>query len=72
MSVMIRILAWIVCLASSTIGLFSMMSGMIEATGAPQQAAAAAFGAAMAVIPYCAARAIDQLANKPVVPKATP
>lgn len=48
-------------LLGAVIGTLDMVSGLTNATGAPQQAAAAAMGAAYAVIPYVFARAVDEL-----------
>ena len=42
------------------------INGVLSATSAPQQAAAAAISVAIAIIPYCFTRACEKLANEEV------
>jgi hypothetical protein len=54
-------ICYVFALLGAVLGTFDMANGLANATGAPQQAAAAAMGAAYAVIPYVFARAVDEL-----------
>ncbi len=45
-------------------GLFLVISAFTTASGAPQEAALAALGVACAAIPYCMARAVQELKRK--------
>jgi hypothetical protein len=56
------ILVWVLALLGSIAGGFTLLSVFAQ-SGAPQQAAAAALAVGLAVIPYCFARAIDELAR---------
>lgn len=44
-------------------GLFGFL-GFVFAKGAPQEAAAAAMGCMVAIVPYCVARAVDELTRR--------
>jgi outer membrane lipoprotein-sorting protein len=52
---------WAISLIAAIVAGLSYWSGMAEADSAPKQAAVAAMAAAVAVIPYCAARAVSEL-----------
>ncbi|KJK19713.1 hypothetical protein [Pseudomonas sp. 2(2015)] len=52
---------WIVTIIMSLIGAVVGFGGMFLASGAPQEAAAAAMGLACAVIPYCIAKALTEM-----------
>lgn len=51
---------WALTIVSSTLGALLMVAVEIGAKGSPQEAAGAAIAVAMAAIPYCIARAIQQ------------
>jgi hypothetical protein len=51
---------YVIAAGGSVLGLVDLLNGIANATGAPQQAAAGAMGAAYAVIPYVFARAVDE------------
>lgn len=55
---------WGVTMLMSAIGAIVAFTGMAAANGAPQEAAAAAMGLAIAVIPYCFSRAITEMTAK--------
>ena len=57
---MIKLL-WILTIVGSILGAFAAIIGITAATGAPQEASAAAIGVALAVIPYCLARAVSEM-----------
>lgn len=59
-----KAICWSLTILGSLLGGFILFSGIAEARSAPQQAAAAAMGAACAVIPYCLARAVSELGGK--------
>jgi hypothetical protein len=52
---------WILSVLGALFGGFTLISGIASANGAPQEAAAAAIAAGMAVIPYCLARAASEV-----------
>jgi hypothetical protein len=52
---------WGLTLLSTVFGGLFAAVGMLTASGAPQEAAAAAIGCLFAVAPYCLARAVDEL-----------
>ena len=52
---------WILTALGSVLGALVAIVGVLAATGAPQEAAAAAVGIACAVIPYCLARAASEI-----------
>ena len=52
---------WSLTIVGSILGALTIAVGVAGATGAPQQAAAAAIGIAFAVIPYCLARAVSEM-----------
>ncbi len=54
-------LLWLVTIIGSIVGGMVVYVGVGAAKGAPQEAAAAAVGLAMAVIPYCLARAVSEI-----------
>ena len=51
---------WSLTIVGSIFGAVAVAIG-VTAPGAPQQAAAAAIGVALAVIPYCVARAVSEM-----------
>jgi hypothetical protein len=55
---------WVLSLLGAVVGGLVLMVGVIGSSGAPQEAAAAGIACALAVIPYCFARAIEKL-NSP-------
>ena len=55
---------WAVSLLMSIFGAFVAYTGISAANGAPQEAAAAAMGMAIAVIPYCFSRAATEMRTK--------
>lgn len=54
---------WIITAIGSVLGGLVAVAGSFAANGAPQEAAAAAMGVSLAVIPYCLARAYSELSN---------
>jgi hypothetical protein len=52
-------IAWMFAVACAGLGMVDLIYTAIAAQSAPQQAAGAAFAAALAVIPYCIARAFQ-------------
>jgi DNA-directed RNA polymerase subunit RPC12/RpoP len=52
---------WVLTVLGCVIGGLIGVGGVVLANGAPQEAAAAAIAVACAVIPYCLARAADEL-----------
>src|SRR5215510_3613369 len=52
---------WVLTLLGCIVGALIGVGGVVLAKGAPQEASAAAIAVACAVIPYCLARAVDQL-----------
>jgi len=56
------IFVWIVVLVGAFAAVVDFFTALSNATGAPQQAAGAAMALAWVVIPYCAARAITEIA----------
>jgi hypothetical protein len=51
-------------LVGSSLGALVFVVGFLGANGAPQEAAASAAGAALAVIPYCFGRALKELSRR--------
>jgi len=56
-----EVLAWVIALYGACSGAMQLSEGLDAAESAPQQAAAAAIALATAAIPYCLARAVQQL-----------
>ena len=54
---------WILAIIGSILGGLIALIGVAAASGAPQEAAAAAMGVAFAVIPYCLARAASEVSK---------
>ncbi len=52
---------WVLTILGTLIGGGLFALGWMSATSAPQEAAAGALGIALAVIPYCLARAVQEL-----------
>lgn len=59
-----EILAWAFSALASVYASSVLIGGLEEAQSAPQQAALAAMSGAIAVIPYCFARAISSLSRR--------
>jgi hypothetical protein len=59
-----RRLLWSLTIAGAAIGVFVAGAGLNIATGAPQEAVYLILGVALTVIPYCTARAWDELSRK--------
>ena len=57
---MLKVL-WIIAATGSVLGALMAIIGVAGANGAPQEAAATAMGIALAVIPYCLARAVSEM-----------
>lgn len=57
-------LLWILTCIGAILGALLLFSGLNDANGAPQEAAVAAVAIALAVIPYCLARAASELSRK--------
>ena len=55
---------WVLSLLCSIGAVITLVIGLIESESAIQQAAVGAIAAAIAVIPYCAARAVSELGAK--------
>lgn len=62
---------WIIAILGSLAGGLTLFSTMLNATGAPQQAAGAAMACAFAVVPYVLARSIDGATNLDEAKKQT-
>ena len=56
-----RIFSWYCTIILSILGALFAFGGVATANGAPQQAAAAACGLALAVIPYCISKALTEI-----------
>lgn len=52
---------WAIAFLSAAFGGFVGVTGVIAANGAPQEAAAAAMGCLLAIVPYVLARSADEL-----------
>ncbi len=52
---------WLLTICGSLFGGLIVVVGVSGASGAPQEAAAAALGLSCAVIPYCLSRAISEI-----------
>jgi len=52
---------WSLVIIGSVFGAITAAIGVMYAKGAPQEAAAAAIGIALAVIPYCLAKAVSEM-----------
>ncbi len=61
MIIFIRIVAWLFALLGALLGGGVLTIGVLGASGAPQEAAAAAIAACCAIVPYCIARALSEL-----------
>lgn len=55
---------WVITLICCCIGTFVVVLGLLSAHGAPQEAAVAGIGLAIAAIPYIFSRAVSELANR--------
>lgn len=58
-------LLWLLALVSALCGAIWIPFALSGATGAPQEASIVAFGIALAVVPYCIARAWDEILERP-------
>ena len=64
-----RGLFWAIALLGALAGGAFLVLGLLTAQGAPQQAAAGAIGAGLAVVPYVLARSVEELTRpKPAEP----
>jgi hypothetical protein len=54
---------WIATILGSLLGVAVIIFGFAVAKGAPQEAVVAALGIACAIIPYCLAKAVSELAK---------
>jgi formate/nitrite transporter FocA (FNT family) len=52
---------WIIVIIGAILGALVVFLGILSSSGAPQEAAAAAIGVSLAVIPYCLARAVLEI-----------
>lgn len=52
---------WILALIGAVLGIVTVIFGLVTARGANREMAAVALGVALAVIPYCLARAAAEL-----------
>jgi len=55
---------WLLTIIGSTLGGLIAIFGVLNANGAPQECSSAAIGLALAVIPYCLARAVAELGGQ--------
>jgi len=55
---------WKITIVGSVLGLSTLFMTLMGASGAPQEAAGAAIAVALAVIPYCVARAFSEMQIK--------
>ncbi|WP_428945305.1 hypothetical protein ACQK5W_04290 [Pantoea sp. FN060301] len=60
---------WGISVFLSVVGFFQGVILVYGANGAPQQAAGAAMGLALSVIPYCFCRALQQMSPREVIIK---
>ena len=58
-----KFIAWILVIIGTLLGGFSVVMA-IFAEAAPAQAAGAALGVGLAVVPYCFARALEGISNE--------
>lgn len=54
-------LSWVGVLGGCGLGAFVLVTGMATATGAPQEAVVICLAMALAIIPYCGARALTTI-----------
>jgi sugar phosphate permease len=54
---------WVLTIIGSVIGGLLILFTLLSAKGAPQEAAGAAVGLSFAIIPYCIARALSEMAR---------
>jgi hypothetical protein len=59
----LSVVCWILSFLGSLAAGFQLLDTFASAKSAPQQAAGAALAAAIAIIPYCLARAVNELSN---------
>lgn len=57
------ILVWLLPIFGVAFGLLILVGGIASATGAPQEAVIISLALACAILPYCFARAITEIAN---------
>lgn len=58
-----KALVWTISVLCSLFAGYMHVSGLMEANSAPQQAAVAAMAVAVAIIPYCLARGVSEIAD---------
>ena len=56
-------LLWCLSISGACLGALTLIVGVQNANGAPQEAAAGAVAAALAVIPYCLARSVSEFSQ---------
>ena len=56
---------WILTAAGAVLGTLVWLLGVVSAKGAPQEAAAAAIGIALGVLPYVFTRAVQEMKKPP-------
>jgi hypothetical protein len=56
-------LLWCLAVGGACLGAVTLIIGVQNANGAPQEAAAGAIAAALAVVPYCLARSVSELSQ---------
>ena len=55
---------WMCTIIGAVLGAIVLVLSFVSANGAPQEAAGAAIAVALAVIPYCLARAVQEFARR--------
>lgn len=65
-----RKFSWALVIVGALLGGFTLLA-VVSAQSAPQEAALAAIAVALAVIPYCFARAVTELAKPAEAPAST-
>lgn len=54
---------WVLALLADAFAVFVVYTGMMQANGAPQEAAIAALGCFIAIAPYVLARAVEEISR---------
>lgn len=57
----IAILLWLGTIGGVFLGTFILVTGLVSATGAPQEAVVCCLALACAILPYCFARAVTEI-----------
>jgi hypothetical protein len=53
--------AWVLVILAAGFAMFVLVTGMMSASGAPQEAVVCALACAIVILPYCAARGVAHL-----------